>query len=58
MTTGTQRTSRNRSGMAKSRSAVPLLYAIFVVDLHIVRWPGAAVAAAPAPGALALSEVA
>ncbi|TMA37199.1 MAG: efflux RND transporter permease subunit [Deltaproteobacteria bacterium] len=37
---------------------VPVLYAIFVVDLRIVRWPGAAVAARPAPGAVALSEVA
>jgi len=37
---------------------VPVLYAIFVVDLRIVRWPGAAVAAGPAPGAVALSEVA
>jgi len=37
---------------------VPILYAIFVVDLRIVRWPGGAVAAGPAPGAVALSEVA
>src|SRR5205814_9053509 len=37
---------------------VPVLYAIFVVDLRIVRWPGAAGAARPAPGAVVLSEVA